>query len=181
MGLFQLLQNFNTRQTPIHFIKRRVLLAGVEYKIKLAKGEKNLCKRTDDTLMITLKEMTKENFELFYDSWYRREARKLFKASITKWIEVMRNLGYDIHEPRIKIYHMHKAWGRCYYTKNVITLNYYLAMAPLECIDCITMHELCHLIEGSHSKVFYGMMDNIDPEWREKDKKLREFAQAHLF
>ena len=120
--------------------------------------------------------MTRENFENYFESWYRREARKLFKTSITKWREVMSRMGYEVDEPKVKIYRMRRAWGRCYYTKNTITLNLHLAKTPVDCIDYIALHELCHFLINSHSNEFYAIMSRIDPKWRSKEVLLKDFS-----
>ncbi len=167
---------FPKKKTPIKSVRRKIILGGDIYSISLKAGSRNSCKRTEGLLTVTLKEMTRENFETYITAWYRREARKLFKTSFEKWHDVMRRMGYDIPMPQIKIFDMRRAWGRCYYTKGLVTMNLRLATAPAECIDCIVLHELCHFLVQSHSKQFYALMTHFDPNWREKEAALKQFA-----
>ncbi len=177
--LRDIIHRLSGRKTPIHYVRKRVLLAGQLYSIKIHLGDRNACKKTEDTLFFTLKEMTKENFMAYFEGWYRREARKLFKESLMRQREAMVRLGYSVPVPTIKIFNMTRAWGRCYYTKNVVTLNIHLAKSPRECIDYITLHELSHFCIHSHSKDFYALMTNVDPDWKSKELKLQSFAQQN--
>lgn len=158
-------------------MRRKVLLAGEEFSIRIEQGTRNSSRREDKVFVFTLSEMTKENFEAYFISWYRRQARKLFQTSIDRWRLIMEKMGYFTPDAQIKIYDMRRAWGRCYYTKDVITLNIHLAKSPPECIDCITLHELCHFLIHSHSDDFYAIMSRIDPDWREKELSLKNFAR----
>lgn len=180
MGIIKLLFSRRVTKTPIRTVRRRVLLAGTAYTIRLVGGTRNSVAIDGTVLVFTLKEMTHENFEAYFDAWYRRRARKLFLDSIMRWREVMERMGYFTPDPRIKIFDMRRAWGRCYYTKALITLNLHLAKTPVECIDYITLHELCHFLINSHSSDFYAIMTRIDPTWRAKELKLKEFARQTL-
>lgn len=182
MKLIKILFPKRQTQTPIRSTRKKILLNGITYSIALKQGSRNTSHIDTETSTITftLKAMTKENLETYAKSWYRREARKLFKSSIDKWLTLMRRMGYNVETPQIKLYRMNRAWGRCYYTKGVITLNLLLAATPTECIDCITLHELCHFLEHSHSKVFYDLMTHIDDTWRGKEVMLNGFAKANF-
>lgn len=177
MRITEVISSMLCKKTPIKSTKRKVLLAGEKYNIKIEKRSRNCCRKEGNTLYLGLKEMTTENLNHYLDNWYRREARKIFRASLFRWQEEMERMGYYLPEDiAIKIYRMQRAWGRCYYTKGVITLNLYLAQTPIECIDCIVLHELCHFLISSHNGDFYGIMTRINPNWRSSEKLLREFA-----
>lgn len=159
-------------KTYIGGIRRRYLLLGQEYGIVLRQGARNSLKIEKDNFVVTLSEMTKENFERFIEDWYRRTARKIFLKSVAKYI--------SDSPPQIKIYKMRRAWGRCYYRKNIITINLHLVKCPEECIDYIVLHELCHFTHNDHSKDFYKMVTETDSHWKQKDARLKEFSQSRV-
>lgn len=177
MGIIKYIFTRRPTKTPIRSVRRRVLLLGVEYSIKIEEGTRNSVKINDTVLNFTLKEMTRENFEAYFAAWYRRVSRKVFQESIDRWLIVMERMGYQVDPPRIKVFEMHRAWGRCYYTKGLITLNSHLAKTPPQCIDYITLHELCHFLVNSHSIDFYSIMTRIEPTWREWEEDLKLFAR----
>ena len=164
-------------KTPIRSVRRKACLLGEEYPIRLEEGARNSAKIKEGVLCITLKEMTRETFEEFYASWYRRASRKILVESIERWRVRLELMGYDVPMPQIKIYRMNRAWGRCYYTKNVITFNSLLPSAPQRCVDCITLHELCHMLIHTHDPHFYGIMTRVEPAWREWEADLKAFAK----
>lgn len=110
-------------------------------------------------------------------NWYRRQARKSFQAAVDRWLPLFRAAGHAIAPPRLKIFVMRRAWGRCYYTKGLITLNLHLVKTPQACIDYIVLHELCHFVVSNHSQAFYRLVESFLPEWRESDAQLKAFAR----
>ena len=56
-------------------------------------------------------------------------------------------------------------WGSCSSKRN-LNFNYKLVMAPPECFDYVVIHELCHLIEFSHSKRFWKLVEEQQPDYR---------------
>lgn len=169
-----------TAGIPIRWVRRRFLLRGAEYGVTLKpEAVRNGLTVKDDQLIVSLNPATHENFELFMENWYRRQARKAFQGAVDRWLPLFHAAGHDVPAPRIKIFSMRRAWGRCYYTKGLITMNVHLVKTPQRCIDYIVLHELCHFVVHNHSKTFYGLVAAFMPEWREADKHLKAFAREH--
>lgn len=72
---------------------------------------------------------------------------------------------------------MKTKWGSCNVHKKRIWLNVQLASYPLICAEMVLVHELVHLLEPSHNKRFYHLMDTYLPDWRKADEILK---QVHL-
>jgi len=53
-----------------------------------------------------------------------------------------------------------------------LTLNISLVRAPLECIDYVITHELCHLVHHDHSPRFYQLLEKVMPEWERRKHRL---------
>jgi len=47
-------------------------------------------------------------------------------------------------------------------------------MAPLEVIDYIVVHEMCHMVHFNHSKEFWGLVEEIVPDFKERRAWLRK-------
>ncbi|WP_418789125.1 M48 family metallopeptidase [Paenibacillus agilis] len=81
--------------------------------------------------------------------------------------------SFEIVESRTK-------WGTCSSDKK-LTFNYRLAMAPLEVIDYVVIHELCHLHHMNHDRSFWRRVGSIMPDYKEKEQYLARHGQAMTF
>ena len=82
-------------------------------------------------------------------------------------------IPYGVKKPVLRIRTMKSCWGSCLVNKGIITLNRKLLMKPRECIEYVVMHELCHFIYPDHSKQFYGFMEKLMPDWKERQNVIR--------
>lgn len=78
------------------------------------------------------------------------------------------NLKAD--EYRIK--NMKTRWGTCNTSCKRVWLSLNLVHYSPDCLKYIVIHELTHLLEGSHNAIFKRYMDKFYPRWRVLDKKL---------
>lgn len=62
-------------------------------------------------------------------------------------------------------------WGSCSSDRK-LTFNYRLAMAPIEVIDYVIVHELCHLLHMNHDRSFWRRVGSIMPDYKEKEEYL---------
>jgi predicted metal-dependent hydrolase len=62
---------------------------------------------------------------------------------------------------------MKARWGSCGAVGHII-LNLRLIHMPIELIDYVVIHELCHLKEHNHSPRYYALLDRALPDWRER-------------
>ncbi len=96
-------------------------------------------------------------------SWYRKQLEAEVPARLTRLEEVA---GVTASCWQIK--KMRTKWGTCNIREKKIWINLYLAQKPIECLDYLILHELCHLLERGHNKRFYSYMDRFMPDWRQK-------------
>lgn len=73
----------------------------------------------------------------------------------------------------IKIRHQKTRWGSCS-SKGNLNFNCLLMLTPHEVIDCVIVHELCHLKEMNHSKRFYAEVLKAYPEYYKWNSILKE-------
>lgn len=100
--------------------------------------------------------------------WYRSKLKEQIPDLIEKWQWV---IGVQIHDWRIK--KMKTRWGSCNRKTKRIWLNLELAKKPLNCLEFIIVHELTHLIERRHNKIFKTHMDEFMPQWRIYEDELK--------
>ena len=77
---------------------------------------------------------------------------------------------------RVLISRQKHAWGSCG-RDGTIRLSYRLMMLRPELIDCVIVHELCHLVHHDHSPAFWTEVARWQPDY----KRLRaELTSAGL-
>jgi len=79
----------------------------------------------------------------------------------------------------LKLRKMKRTWGNCS-SKGVIKLNTHLVKAPLQLVDAVIAHELCHLREMNHGRAFYALLQDLNPNWREDRRRLRSEGGIYL-
>ncbi len=103
------------------------------------------------------------------DKWYLEKANTRFNKSLMQcWLKFSR---FDLIKPKLSIKHMKMRWGSLS-SNGTVTLNRDLIKAPVECIDYVVMHELCHLKYNDHSPDFYKLLDSVIPDWEKVKHKL---------
>ncbi len=65
---------------------------------------------------------------------------------------------------RITIRHQSTRWGSCS-SKGNLNFNCLLMLTPIEVIDSVVVHELCHRKEMNHSKRFYAEVLRVYPDY----------------
>jgi predicted metal-dependent hydrolase len=90
----------------------------------------------------------------------RVAARELVSALADEEAE---RLGVEY--ARIRIGGQRTLWGSCS-PNGTLSFNWRLALAPLEVLDYVVVHELCHLREPNHSQRFWRLVASRRPNWR---------------
>lgn len=79
----------------------------------------------------------------------------------------------------IEIVESKSKWGSCSSDRK-LTFNYRLAMAPVEVIDYVIIHELCHLLHMNHDRSFWRRVGSIMPDYKEKEAFLARHGHSML-
>ena len=74
---------------------------------------------------------------------------------------------------RITIRRQHTKWGSCS-SKGNLNFNCLIMLAPIEVIDSVIVHELCHRKEMNHSERFYAEVYKAYPAYDKWHKWLME-------
>ena len=80
---------------------------------------------------------------------------------------------------RITIRCQKSRWGSCS-AKGNLNFNCLLMLAPEEVMDSVVVHELCHLKQMNHSKRFYDEVLRVMPDYRTRQKWLKEHGAELL-
>lgn len=104
--------------------------------------------------------------------------KKKAKVLIPQRVEYYANLA-GITYNKIFIRLQKSRWGSCSVEGN-LNFNCLLALMPLDILDSVVVHELCHRRHMDHSKAFYAEVLNIFPEYKRCDKWLKQNGPAYF-
>ena len=99
--------------------------------------------------------------EKLLTAWYAQEVKSAALALVDKWEPVL-----GVKAGRLSAQKMKSKWGSCNVRNGNIRLNSELAKFPKGALEHVMVHELVHLLEPSHSKRFYSLMDEFLPNWK---------------
>lgn len=103
---------------------------------------------------------------------YKETARILVHARLTYW-----NQFYGHTYNRVAIRNQRSRWGSCS-TKQNLNFNYKLVFLPLELVDYVIVHELCHLKHFNHSEVFWLAVKETVDDYEIRKENLRNISLA---
>lgn len=113
--------------------------------------------------------------ESCFEAWYKKQAR----AVLSERVEYFAKL-HGFRVGKIRISSARTRWGSCS-SKETLSFTWRLVMAPLEVIDYVVVHELCHLNEMNHSRTFWARVEAILPNYKACRKWLKDNgAKLHL-
>ena len=132
--------------------------------------EKNLAK-------IEEREKANSNAEAFTQEEIKAlaEKAKTIIPERVKYYAPMIGVTYN----RITIRCQRTRWGSCS-SKGNLNFNCLLALFPLEIIDSVVVHELCHRKHMNHSPQFYAEIEKVFPEYRRCNKWLKDNGGVYM-
>ncbi|WP_438495653.1 M48 family metallopeptidase [Paenibacillus sp. IHBB 3054] len=121
--------------------------------------------------LINIGEWDAEKLKLELKKFYFARLKKIVAERITVYQNQLR-----VKPKTIEIVESRTKWGSCSADKK-LTFNYRLAMAPVEVIDYVIIHELCHLLHMNHDRSFWRRLGSVMPDYKEKEEFLARFGQ----
>lgn len=145
-----------------------------------AKQENNISKTLQNELFLSLPTSCSPNLP---EDATKREKRiwsyykEVLEQQITRLLPIWKRRLNIERETPLHFQKMKSRWGSCQTQSGRLCFNTRLAEYPTELIEYVLVHELTHLDEPSHNKVFYALMDQRLPGWKKYRKALRFNAE----
>lgn len=99
-------------------------------------------------------------------SFYTKACRKLIEKRLKLY-----QPNFKVKYKSFTIENHPTRWGSCNSSKH-LTFHWRLILFPLEAIDYVVIHELCHLIHLNHDRSFWRLVGKICPNYKEVMKIL---------
>ena len=103
-----------------------------------------------------------------------RLAKEVIPARVAKYAPLV-----GVTWGRVTIRAQHSRWGSCTAEGN-LNFNCLLTQVPLEVLDSVVLHELCHRRVMGHGKDFYALLYRVCPTYDACHAWLREHGGALL-
>jgi predicted metal-dependent hydrolase len=133
---------------------------GRQYLLRVRISDANAPRLVFDhgTFILDISDDSKEETgKRLFKTWYRKELEKRLPAILAIYAKRLR-----ICLPPFRIRDLGNRWGSCS-KDGTINFHWMLATQSAEFIEKVVAHEICHLLEPSHSKKFFHILRIIHP------------------
>lgn len=120
--------------------------------------------------LIDTKDLTEDELRISLKKFYISSCKKIINQRVKVYQEQLR-----VKPKSIEVDESKGKWGACTSDKK-ITFNYRLAMAPVESIDYVVVHELCHLLHMNHERSFWRKIGSILPDYKKREEYLERYG-----
>ncbi|MEM9064036.1 MAG: SprT family zinc-dependent metalloprotease [Planctomycetota bacterium] len=143
---------------------------GRQYRLKIERGSESSVKLRGRFLIVRLPTRCHEGSEReLVRGWYKSRASDVLAKRLM--LCQTHAAPHGIHKPALTIRWMTRRWGSCTPGGRLI-LNPLVVLTPIDCVDYVLMHELCHLKHSAHNRAFYRLLDVVMPDWRLRRERL---------
>lgn len=103
--------------------------------------------------------------------WFRLRAEEIINERTAFYASIMGTIP-----DKVIVKTQTKRWGSCT-SKRHVFFNWRLVFAPIEVLDYVVIHELCHLVHMNHSKAFWHLVEMHDANYKTHKGWLKENGQ----
>lgn len=147
---------------------------GRQYRLKVFESNYDSMDILNDRLILNC--TFPEDFGLKRDivvKWYMDKANNVLSS---RFVELASRFEQEDIELLVK--KLSTRWGEYHPGKNLIVLNSELIVAPIECIDYVIIHELCHAVYSDHGSDFQNLLSLRLPRWHEIKNELEMYSDG---
>lgn len=145
------------------------LYLGKEYPIQISQDiniKQDHVMFEGDKLHIYVKQLEDEKVKQALKRFYYQECKVLVERSIQSY-----QSNFKTKPRSVRIADNNSNWGTCN-SRLQLTFNWKLAMAPLEVIDYVVVHEMCHMVHLNHDRSFWRLVGKMIPDYKEMENWL---------
>ena len=167
-------EGYHPLPTPKNYLSGETFMyLGRQYRLKVEGGIRQPAKLLGRFLYVWVEDKSEsQGVKNSVNAWYQKRA----SATMDQYMEKCQVVAsrHGVPKPSLVIRTMRRRWGSCS-PSGRITLNTSLVKVPVQCIEYVIMHELCHLKNHNHSRAFYSLLTRCLPDWRQRKETLDKF------
>lgn len=143
---------------------------GRKYRVKLVKDRISSAIVSESLGTATFHVTDMRRYKQEIERWYKEEAAKIIAGRLPV-LSAKLGLAYN----KFTVKRHRSRWASCSRKKN-LNFSLLLAAAPMEVIDYVIVHELCHTVEMNHSDRFWKLVESADHAYKEHKKWLDDHS-----
>ena len=109
-----------------------------------------------------------ENLVKELTKWFKKTALDILYQRVEYFATLM-----QLQPRAFRLTNAKTCWGVCN-SLGVVSLNWRLIFMPHDLIDYVVVHELAHLVQLNHSKLFWELVGSVLPDYAERRKSLKQ-------
>jgi predicted metal-dependent hydrolase len=150
------------------------LYLGRQYRLKVINAVSDSVKLLRGYIVVqTARPKESAETKRMVEQWYAQKARARFQERIELCMQRFPRPN-SMMPSGVTIRTMQKRWGSMSQGRRLM-LNQRLIQAPVDTIDYVITHELCHLLEPDHSPRFFRLLKRVMDDWEQRKEKLEQF------
>lgn len=149
------------------------LYLGRQYRLKVVPHVQAMVKLARGFIVVQTHrpERTEITRELV-EGWYRQRAHEKFSQRLE--FNLLRFPAPEEFRPKgLIVRQLRQRWGSMSPSSRLM-LNRRLIEAPVDAIDYVITHELCHIAVPHHGPEFFELLDRVLPDWSDRKDKLEK-------
>jgi predicted metal-dependent hydrolase len=165
-------EQFQPRTPTRHYVSGEThLYMGRQYRLKVVRAAAASVKLIHGYVVVqSTAPQDSSEIKRLVELWYVQRAKVRFQERIELCIE-------RFPQPKamtlngVTLRRMQRRWGSMSPSRR-LQLNPRLIQAPLDAIDYVITHELCHLVEYDHSPRFFRLLNRVMSDWEQRKARM---------
>ncbi|MBU3087433.1 M48 family metallopeptidase [Clostridium gasigenes] len=113
----------------------------------------------DNIIQISYKQIDSATVKSILELWYRQKTLEVVIERVSNYTKF-----FAVSPKELKVKQQKRRWASCTYD-NRILFNWRISMAPIDVIDYIVVHEMCHMDFKDHSNNFWNRVKSVMPDY----------------
>jgi hypothetical protein len=165
-------EQFNPRTPERRYLSGEThLYLGRQYRLKVVRSATSTVKLFRGHIIVqSTQPKSCEETKRLLDEWYGAKAHLKFNERLDACLQRFSRPA-SVVPSGLTIRMMRKRWGSMSKRRRLL-LNRRMVQAPVDAIDYVITHELCHILEPSHSAAFYKILGKTMKDWEYRKERL---------
>ncbi len=123
---------------------------------------------SQDGITVTSPVHDKEAIGSVLEKWYITAGQQIVEERIAHYQRF-----FPMAPSKVQVKNQKRRWGTCT-SGRALYFNWRIVMAPVEIIDYLVVHEMCHMLEMNHSPRYWSLVEQVLPDYKKRRKWLKE-------